>query len=76
MVNRKLSITYTVGGAQIQLFNGDIDELVWTDTPGGVKVEAKMKRAGGPGSNLFDAISKASKASTQRMIDEKRGQGD
>ena len=56
------------------LFDADIEELLFTDSANGCKVEGRITAAksGGQGVGLLDLLSKASKTSTQKTIDQKR----
>lgn len=70
---KHLTVIYDPGTGPTMLFDGDIAELVVTDNDDGIKVEGRLqKKAGGQGAGLLDLISKASKASTQKTIDQKR----
>lgn len=71
---KHLTIIYDAGSGPSMLFDGDIEELVFTDTANGCKVEGRLTAAkgGGQGAGLLDLLSKASKASTQKTIDQKR----
>lgn len=53
---KRLIITYN-GTA---LFDGDIEELVFTDNDSGVKVEGRLKRAQA-GGGLLDILAQAAK---------------
>lgn len=57
------------------LFDGEVAELVWTDSVGGgVKVEGRVqkKAAGGAAGGLLDMLTGVSKAKTQKMEQQKR----
>lgn len=59
------------------LFDGDIEELVWSDSPNGVKIEGRVRAkptggGGGLGGGILDMLSKASKAKTAQVADGKR----
>lgn len=70
---RHLTIIYDAGSGPSMLFDADIEELIFTDTVNGCKVEGRITAAGGgQGAGLLDLLSKASKASTQKTIDRKR----
>lgn len=51
----------TVRWGDLTLFDGGIDELVFTDNDGGIKVEARHKRATPGGKNLLDILASATK---------------
>lgn len=69
---KHLTIIYNPGTGPMQLYDGPVDGLVFTDTADGITVQGKLKKPGGQGGTIFDLISKASKANTQKMIDDKR----
>lgn len=70
---KHLTVIYNPGTGPLQLFDGQVEGLVFTDTVQGIKIEGLLKKpAGGQGGTIFDLITKASKASTQKMVDEKR----
>lgn len=71
---KHLTIIYNPGtGPPMQLYDGPVEELVLTDGANSIKVEGRLKKAaGGQGGTIFDLIGKASKANTQKMIDDKR----
>ena len=72
---KHLTVIYNPGTGPLQLFDGQVEELAFADSAGGVKFEARLKKpASGQGGTIFDLISKASKASTQKMVDEKRAE--
>lgn len=61
------------------LWDAPVGSLEWSDSENGVKVEGRAKAkpaSGGGGSGLggglFDMLSKASKAKTSQVADEKR----
>lgn len=68
---KHLTIIYDAGNGPSMLFDGDIEELVFTETANGCKVEGRLTavKAGGQGAGLLDLLSKASKASTQKTIE-------
>lgn len=67
---RKLTVIYDPGTGPSLLFDGAIEELVFTDSANGCKVEGRVKKsAGGQGAGLLDILSKASKAQTQKTIE-------
>lgn len=71
---KHLTIIYDAGSGPSMLFDADIAELVFTDSANGCRVEGRLTaaKAGGQGAGLLDLLSKASKASTQKTIDQKR----
>lgn len=70
---KHLTIIYNPGTGPMQLYDGPVEGLVFTDTVDGITVQGKLKKpSGGQGGTIFDLITKASKASTQKMIDDKR----
>ena len=70
---KHLTVIYDAGNGPSMLFDADIEELLFTDTANGCKVEGRLTAAGGgQGAGLLDLLSKASKASTQKTIDRKR----
>lgn len=74
---KHLTVIYDSGSGPSMLFDGDIEELVFTDTAAGCRVEGRLTATkGGQGAGLLDLLSKASKASTQKKLDEKRESSD
>ena len=70
---KHLTIIYDAGSGPSMLFDADIEELVFTDSANGCKVEGRLTRASGAqGAGLLDILAKASKASTQKTINQKR----
>lgn len=71
---KHLTVIYDAGSGPSMLFDADIEELVFTDSANGCKVEGRITAAkgGGQGSGLLDILAKASKAQTQKTIDQKR----
>lgn len=71
---KHLTVIYNPGSGPLQLFDGQVEGLVFTDTADGIKVEGRLKKtpSGGQGGTIFDLITKASKASTQKLAEEKR----
>lgn len=70
---KHLTIIYDAGSGPSMLFDSEIEELVFTDSGNGCKVEGRITAVkGGQGAGLLDLISKASKASTQKTMIEKR----
>lgn len=49
---KRLTITYN----GIPLFDGDVDEMAWTDTTQGVTVQGKIKRPTPPTKNLLSML--------------------
>ena len=60
-------LTITVG--DLTLFDGDVDEIVFTDSDAGVSIQGKMRRATTPGGGaaLMQLLSSATKKSTQEV---------
>jgi hypothetical protein len=60
-------LTITVG--DLILFDGDVDEIVFTDSDAGVSVQGKMRRAttSGGGAALMQLLSAASKKPTTEV---------
>jgi hypothetical protein len=57
----------------IVLFDGQVDEVSWNDSEGGVTVSGKMRRAGGSGGGgLLDLLAGARRQQTQGIVAEKR----
>lgn len=72
---KHLTVIYNPGTGPMQLYDGQVEGLVFTDTAQGIKIEGLLKKpAGGQGGTIFDLITKASKASTQKIADEKRAE--
>ena len=71
---KHLTITYTTEQGEQTLFDSDIQELVWSDTPNGVKVEGRVKAVAksGAGGGLLDMITNMSKASTANKANQLR----
>lgn len=63
-------LTITYDGAT--LFDGAVTELVWTDSPAGVRVDGKTRPPAGSGGGLIGMLTAASKAKTQQAIEDKR----
>lgn len=68
---KHLTIIYDAGSGPSMLFDADIEELAFTDSANGCKVEGRLTatKSGGQGGSLLDLLSKASKASTQKTIE-------
>lgn len=60
-----LTITY---GDSV-LFEGEVSEMTWTDSPNGVKVEGRTKPSGG---GLLDLLAGASKQKTEQQVERGR----
>jgi len=61
-------LTITVG--DLTLFDGDVDEIVFTDSDAGVSIQGKLRRAttsGGGGAALMQLLSAASKKPTTEV---------
>ena len=58
-------LTITVG--DLTLFDGDVDEIVFTDSDAGVSVQGKMRRltTTGGGAALMQLLSNATKKTTE-----------
>lgn len=58
------------------LFDGEIAELIWSDTAGGIKVEGRFRtkpaNGGGGGGGLIDMLTNLSKQKTSEVAAEKR----
>lgn len=64
---KHLTVIYDAGSGPSMLFDADIEQLVFTDSVNGCKVEGRITKAsGGQGAGLFDLISSASKSRTQQ----------
>jgi hypothetical protein len=46
------------------LYDADVDEIVWTDSPYGVSVQGKIKPAKGSGKGLLDLITETQRTRT------------
>lgn len=71
---KHLKIIYTTDQGDQTLFDSEIQELVWSDTANGVKVEGRT-RTGKPAGNaggFLEMLSGLSKAKTEQMVAEKR----
>ena len=70
---KKLVITY----GDMTLFDGDVAELTWQESTSGVKVEGRHN-AGGKSGNILEVLgsglASASKAKTEKLVDEKSGE--
>lgn len=71
---KHLTIIYNPGTGPMQLYDGPVEGLVFTDTADGITVQGRLKKAAQQGGTIFDLITKASKASTQKLADEKRAE--
>jgi hypothetical protein len=60
-------LTITVG--DLTLFDGDVDEITFTDSDAGVSIQGKMRRTttSGSGTALMQLLSAASKKPTQEV---------
>lgn len=79
MTGKHLRVEYN----DVILFDGDVDEVVWSDGAAGVSVTGKIKRqAGGAGAgSFFEKLAAASKAKTADAVEKghaelNSGQGD
>ena len=61
---KHLTIIYNPGSGPVQLFDGPVEELVWSDSTSGVRVEGKVKGSSKGSAGLVDFISAASKHKT------------
>lgn len=70
---KHLRVEYsTDGGQPVVLFDGDVDEISWSDGANGVSVSGKMRRQGGArGPSLMDVLASASnkKQSEERTVE-------
>lgn len=70
---KHLKIEYTTeSGNTIQLFDGEVAEVVWSDSRDGVRVEGKTQS--GSGMNLLDLLTGASKSRTEEVVEQKRSE--
>ena len=68
---KHLTIIYDAGSGPSMLFDGEIAELVFTDSANGCKVEGRTtKSGGGQGAGLLDLLSKASKKTIEKRESE------
>lgn len=59
----------------VVLFDGDVDEVQWSDGPGGFSVSGKMrKQSGGGAGGFLEKLAASRKAQTAEMVSEKREQ--
>ena len=58
------------------LFDSEINELVWSDSDSGIKIEGRRKQrsSGGGAGGLLDMLASVSKSRTSEMVAEKRQQ--
>ena len=58
------------------LYDGEIAELIWSDTANGVKVEGRtaVARASSGGPGLLDMLTSMSKQKTANVVAEKRAE--
>lgn len=69
---KHLKVKYTTdSGNSIVLFDGEVNEVVWSDGPNGIRVEGKTAASGG-GLNLLEMLTGASKAKTESVIEDKK----
>lgn len=61
---KHLTVIYNPGTGPIHLFDGPVEELVWADTTGSVKVEGKTKKPVNGSAGLLELINAASKNKT------------
>lgn len=65
---KNLKIEYN----NVILFDGEVDEVVWSDGPVGVAISGKHKkvaRPGGGANGLLDMLTSASKKKTDAMVE-------
>lgn len=75
---KRLTITYD----NTVLFDGEVEELAWQDSPAQVSVIGKLKRqsspaspgGGGAGGGLMDLLAGVSKARTAEVVKERKRQ--
>lgn len=60
---KHLTIIYNPGTGPVQLYDGPVEALVWSDTASAVRVEGQLQKAQA-NSGLLDLISAASKKKT------------
>lgn len=58
----------------IVLFDGDVDEVNWSDGPNGVTVTGKIKGSGGAGGGFLDLLTAASRRQNESVIAQKRAE--
>lgn len=61
----------------IVLFDGNVDEVNWSDGPGGVTVSGKVKAKAaqnGGGGGLLDLLTSASKRQTEATVAQKKAE--
>ena len=56
----------------IVLFDGEVNEVSFTDGEAGVKVEGRYKRAGGSGSGFLDLLTAAQKRQTNSIVAQRK----
>lgn len=67
---KHLRIEYTTeSGSKIILFDDDVNEVAWNDTPNGVRVEGRTGIAPS-GNSLLELIANASKARAEEEAEE------
>ncbi len=55
------------------LHDDEVDEIVWSDGPGGVSVQGKVKRpGGGAGKGLLEMLTETRRQATEKEIAERR----
>lgn len=69
---KHLKIIYSTDQGEQVLFDSEIAELVWSDSPNGVKVEGRVRagKSGSGGGGLLDMLTGMSKAKTEAKIAE------
>jgi hypothetical protein len=72
-MTKHLKVEYTTdGGNSIVLYDAEVNEVVWTDGPNGIRVEGKTGAGGGGMGGLLDLLTGASKARTEAVVEEKK----
>jgi hypothetical protein len=70
---KHLKVEYTTdSGNGIVLWDAEVNEVVWTDGPNGIRVDGKTGTGGGGMGGLLDLLTGASKARTEAVVGEKR----
>jgi len=59
----------TITVENLTLFDGDVDEIIFTDSDAGVSIQGKMRRAttSGGGAALMQLLSSATKKTNQEL---------
>lgn len=75
MKHIKVEYSAAPGGSPVVLFDGDVDEVQWSDGPNGFSVSGKVRKQGGGGggaAQLFERIAASRKQQTAEMVSDKR----